>query len=89
MLNHVSLAIIDFQKCLAVLRQNLVSLKRDHFLPPGRVLSRDQCDSLRVMPAFNDSLFDGRLQLPRKLKSEDKCDDTFLDLKSLASSRSI
>ena len=36
------------------------------------------------MPAFTDSLFDGRLQLAKKLKSEDKRDDIFLGLKSFA-----
>ena len=89
MLTHVSLAINETQKCLAVLRQNLVSFKRDHFLPPpGSVLTEDQCDSLRAIPAFRDSLFDGWLQLAKKLKSNDKRDDTFLGLKSLASSKS-
>ena len=88
MLTHVSLTINETQKCLAVLRQNLVSLKRDHFLPPpGKVLSEDQCDSLRAMPAFNDSLFDGRLQLAKKLKSEENREDSFLAMKSPAASR--
>ena len=86
MLTQLALALNETLKCLSVLRQNMVSLKRDQYLPPTKgVLTEDQCDSLRSMPAFQDSLFDGRLRLAKKRKSEEKRDDSFLGLRSQGS----
>jgi hypothetical protein len=86
MLTQLALALNETLKCLAVLRQNMVSLKRDQYLPPIKgALTEDQCDSLRSMPAFQDSLFDGRLRLAKKKKSEEKRDDSLLGLKSQGS----